>query len=402
MPYTRYLCSKTDLEFCFSNTFQMLHHFNISWQEGTHPLPATLPFLKALQDSLSQKIDFLYVVLLQKNRVMGFAVAQQLVLQGSDFNTKALALPQWLPIEKVLKKRSYRIWVIGNLFCIGPYGFTQNPESDICLKKSYTALDTALKKASTVLNSKSPRLYLYKDFFPVNTTSTFTPEIGILKQLGYRNFTINPNMMVHLNPSWKNYDDYLAALRTKYRSRIKTIEQQSKQLLCKDFSWQDIETHASKIEYLYEHIMQRAYFKLSRFEIASFIKLKQNLKTKYVFSGYFLDDELVGFSSAFISPTYIEASHVGYQARENKKQAIYQRILLDFIKRTIDHQKQQLYLGRSSETIKSTFGAQPVTMQLAIKHQNPIWGHLLSPLLERIKTSDKNIRNPFKRNLSAV
>ncbi|MFN7927807.1 MAG: hypothetical protein U0Y68_07650 [Blastocatellia bacterium] len=47
--------------------------------------------------------------------------------------------------------------------------------------------------------------------------------IESLKRFSYRELETEPNMVLAITPSWKNYDDYLASLTSDYRKTARKI-----------------------------------------------------------------------------------------------------------------------------------------------------------------------------------
>ena len=52
-----------------------------------------------------------------------------------------------------------------------------------------------------------------------------------LISLGYYSFNVEPNMKLKIDENWQNFDQYLAALRTKFRVKAKKAMELSSTLL---------------------------------------------------------------------------------------------------------------------------------------------------------------------------
>ena len=59
-------------------------------------------------------------------------------------------------------------------------------------------------------------LFLLKDF--INESLFITDE---LKEFNYHPFSVEPNMVFNIDENWKTFDDYLAAMKTKFRVKAK-------------------------------------------------------------------------------------------------------------------------------------------------------------------------------------
>ena len=117
---------------------------------------------------------------------------------------------------------------------------------------------------------------------------------------------------------------------------------------------------------------------------------------KFIVKGYLRDEELVGFSSAFICNDIVDANYVGINYDLNHKHAIYQRMLYDYVALAMENNSAELRFGRTAEEIKSTIGAEPVAMNLYIRHKSRIKDKVLKPIFASIKPSEFELRKPFK------
>ena len=130
----------------------------------------------------------------------------------------------------------------------------------------------------------------------------------------------------------------------------------------------------------------------------AFVNFKRNLKDDFSFRGAWLNDELVGFSTALFNGTVIEANFVGLDYEFNKEYSVYQRFLYDYVEQGLNRKMKELHLGRTAELVKSQIGALPTNMKLYAKHRKSVSNLLLRPIIQSISPSEFELRIPFKEN----
>ena len=69
---------------------------------------------------------------------------------------------------------------------------------------------------------KQVNFFLVKDF--INESLSVTDA---LKDYNYSPFLVAPNMLLHVAENWQTFEDYLAALKTKFRVKAKKALQRS-------------------------------------------------------------------------------------------------------------------------------------------------------------------------------
>ena len=140
-------------------------------------------------------------------------------------------------------------------------------------------------------------------------------------------------------------------------------------------------------------------FRSEAFLYPSFSPSVKALEGKQIaITGYFLDEELIGFSTAMISNKKMDANFVGLDYQYNSEYALYQRMLYDFVDLSITENLKELRLGRTAEEIKSCLGAKPIDMKLFIKHKNTVPNTILKQMIKSVKPSEFVLRKPFKAN----
>ncbi len=350
----------------------------------------SIAYLKIAEQTLSNNIQFKYILFYKKNTPVALAVTQLF-----KFNSDQLKLNDF-PCKlgdsvknKLISNIEVSVLTCGNLFACGEYGFKYN-KAHVTPEVAFESLSNALRELRQSENDDKPSFILLKEFWPKSFT-----ESDQIKSHDFREFKIDVNMVLQLD-NWSSFEDYLASMRTKFRTRVKTVYKKSGALVVKEFSAQDIDNYKSDISNLYSSVLENSDFKIGEQNIATFQNLKSVFTNEFTFKGYFFNEKLIAFSTAFLLDDILEANHIGIDYNYNKSHAVYQRMLYDYVHEAINHKVIELRLGRTAEIIKSTVGAKPVEMKLYVRHRNSISNTLLKPLVELISPSDYEIRNPFK------
>ena len=356
----------------------------------------TITYLSVIEDALKKSIDFWYILFYKNKKPVGIAYTQLIKINPSQLKNQKLPCKLSDSLKNFfIKNIEVKTLVCGNLFACGENGFIF--ESSITNDEALRYLDLALKDIRKITHPEDkPSFILLKEFWKNDNSETSKN----LKKLDYRDFEVDVNMVLSIKPSWKSFEDYLADLRTKFRTRVKKTFEKSYAVVIKDLSYQEIKTYSKTIDELYISVIENADFKFGNLNADTFIGLKEKLKDRFIFKAFFLNEIMVGFSTAFLFNNTLEANHIGLNYQLNKTHHLYQRMLYDYVEMAIRFQVDELILGRTAETIKSSLGAEPVPMKLFVKHGNSISNTLLKPLVDFITPNDYELRNPFKVQVS--
>lgn len=371
--------------------FESIHFVPAIWDTlvGSQNVYLTSSYLKAIEDQMENQLSFRYILFYKGKKAVAMASFQLIDLDedtidfGSDSKRKKLG-------GKLVDQLGIRCLINGTLFGSGETSFYFS--DDVSADEAFQALAVGTQKL--YLKEKHEGkvdLLLIKDYFPESVAVS-----DMLLKYNYRDFKIEPNMVIKLQEDWNSFDDYLSAMLSKYRNRAKSAYKKSKNLIEKDLDKNKIRELTPRIRALFEAVHNKASFKMGLLDVAAFARLKENLQEQFVLKGYFLDDKLVGFSSIFIHNHTLDANYVGLDYDYNKSHAIYQRILYDLVKTAFDHNVKRINLGRTAGEIKSNLGATAVDMKCYIRHRNSLSNKIIKPFVKQITTPEFTERNPFK------
>ncbi|MFM2047692.1 MAG: hypothetical protein RI955_238 [Bacteroidota bacterium] len=353
----------------------------------------TPEYLHAIEVSLQNELDFRYCIIYKNNIPVAIVVIILVPFYIKPQVESALHKHLIKLVKSRLKVLSgTAIATCGSPFACGQNGFMFSDA--ITASEAFNLLANTFTEISTVSPFKQkPDLILVKECWPDSVKNS-----DELAAFNFRDFMIDDNMVMPISHEWKQFDDYLNSMITKFRTKAKSAFKKSAALIVKDLSLADITKHAEKIIELYTQVVDKSEFSFGILNHQSFALLKKNLGNAFIVKGYFFEEELVGFSTAFLFNKIMDANYVGIDYSKNQALSIYPRMLYDFVAEAIKAGCTQLRLGRTAEEIKSTVGAMPINMTLYVKHDNMLKNALIKTILCQIKPTEYAHRYPFKKS----
>ncbi|WP_296634902.1 peptidogalycan biosysnthesis protein [Polaribacter sp.] len=354
-------------------------------------------FLKSIEDN-HQNLDFFYVVLLDKNgnpkcfgsiQIIDFYF-ETVKNDLESFSKKIKKFGQKLHLFP--KKKPFKLLICGNTFVSGEHG--------VFIADGFNKKQTIKELAKAILNYINSNeehqidAFLFKDF--VNESLSITNE---LKDYNYHPFSAEPNMVLHIDENWRTFDNYLRALKTKFRVKAKKALKLSKSLSVKDVTKDSISQQLSEMERLYKKVAKNASFNISDFNLNTYQQFMNQLDNNYVIKTYYSENKMVGFMSGVINNDSLDAHFVGIDYSLNKELAIYQRMLYDYIKIAIDNNLKTLNFGRTASEIKSSVGAEPQDLTMYLRHKKSITNKIIKLFLMRVQPTPFRQNLPFKNKL---
>ncbi len=356
-------------------------------------------YLKVLEDDAPDHFKSIYVIVWQDDRAVGVILLQHLILKLSTalryenysktrnrFVIGLQKLRQW-----IVSKFQFRLLTVGNLYLTGEYGFYFNEaisdyDQQVRLVHDIVSCLKDLLKASPYKFSA----ILYKDFFKEHRFTEST-------QLSLHPFQIDPNMILNLDQSWSSFDDYLMAMRSKYRIRMKNAIKKFHPVTKCVLTTEELKQYKSKMYELYWDILSGSGFVLIQGQEAYFTLLKERLDEELQVVAYFLEGEMVAFYTWVMDGDKMDSHFIGVSSQYNLKHQLYLNILLDLVRDAIDNRAKQLLYYRTALEIKSSIGAEPYEMLCYIKHNNSLFTKLI-PIVFKYFVPEQHWaqRHPFK------
>lgn len=351
-------------------------------------------FLACIEKNHSE-ISFFYVILVDNEKQPKAFASIQIVdfylnsvdNNFEDFISKLKTIARKLHIFP--DKKPLKLMICGNTFVSGEHGvfIKQNNDKKNALKELAKAM---LHFVSADKNLKIDA-FLLKDF--INESLFIADE---LKDYNYHPFSVEPNMVLHVNEKWQDFNDYLAAMKTKFRVKAKKAIQLSATIQIQNVTLENIENQLPKMTELYKKVATNAAFNLGDFNLATYKDFKEKLGENYILKSYWLQDKMVGFMSGIINQNSLDAHFVGIDYQLNREYAIYQKMLYNYIEIAIDKNLKTINFGRTASEIKSSVGAEPQDLTMYLRHKKSITNKILKLFLQRVQPTPFHQHFPFK------
>lgn len=371
-------------------SFEFFEHFKEVQSTWTHLSQSEQGIIgahtEAIENSGLNGLKIYYVNVYKNQKLVGF-----LYLNIIKINLKGLKFkhPFLRYLGSICLNLNNEILVCGNIFKVNQEGYYFKDANET------QNLTDILLSARKELSKKHHIIgVLIKD-----SDSNFNKKV--LNCNPFFGFKTDATMVLELRPNWHTFQDYESSLSRKYKQRLKKIQVSSQDVERKSLSLEEIVQHANVIENLYFQNLNKQNFNLCALNATYFIEMKQKFQSDFDLIGYFLEGQLIAFSTYiyYQNKNEMEIHYIGINYEFNSSKQLYFNILYDGLKKAIDLKMKVLELGRTAKEAKSNMGATPF-----INH-NYAW--LRSKLIRFvaqniIKWYDKNNseqwvqRNPFK------
>ena len=349
-------------------------------------------YLEATAKYFPNKLFF--ALFYQEEKAVGIAVFQETYFLSGDLKGHVDALPRMNMLSRMFCKvtSKYPVLVCGNPFCTGEHGYSF--VSSLTESARMNALCFALSDVVRMVQHEKRKVsaILVKDFYPADYAS-----LNELKSCGFHRMQVDNQWVMPIDADWLTREDYLASLNTKFRTKAKSAFKRSEHVVVEDFSVEQMVEHKTQLDLLYRNVYNKAQFAMEPIPMDLVIEWKKRLGDAAVCKVYKQEEQLVGFLFAIQNHKELEAFMVGIDYRVNIELSLYSRLLLDFIDVAISTRKLRIAFGRTAGEIKSTFGAVPVEMKLAIRHPGTVRNKLIAPIFHHVHPEEEPQRYPFKQ-----
>lgn len=359
-------------------------------------------YLALLEKHPPHGMKFCYLVLYFQNQPIGFSACQIQYFKADqslnneeeeeDFICFFNAFGRYLK-SLVASKVEFNTLVCGNLMLTGEHGFYFKTE---ITNKTECAilLEEGLKYAQQQLDRKGIRIdvTLLKDF-PESQRKC----LNYFQENSYNEFCIQPSMVMDLQEEWKTFDDYLEALSSKYRVRVKRAFKKGATIRKEILDENQVREYLPQIQHLYKEIAHNAGFNVVDLNERYLLAMEQDLEAHFTCTGYFLEDQLIGFFTTVHNGEELDAHFLGYEKSLNHDLQIYLNMLYDIVRTGIQFRVKRIIFARTAMEIKSSVGATAREMYCYIRHRNTFANKFLKPLLDYLRPREVWLpRHPFK------
>ncbi|MBT8220196.1 MAG: hypothetical protein KJP00_10235 [Bacteroidia bacterium] len=366
-----------------------------------HNIFLQCPYLKLAEDYPSEGSLFLYFIIFKADEPHGIIYFQQGLFKASDsVNTDSNFRSKQDSFARRAQARLARsiqvdTLVLGNILLTGENAFHfPNCNEDECDCRKLKVIDAAINVACKEFKKKGKdiRFLFLKDYYP---DSAYAADE--CKSRGYFRTAFEPSMELDLGADWKTYEDYLAAVRSKYRVKFKKVNKKLEPLERKDLSLEEIIDHQEELYNFYLAIRNKAGFNLVQLHPQYFEACKRTYGDDFKVFGLFEGDKMIAFHSFFVLEEDLDAHWLGYTDSKNKQYELYFNMLLLAIRLGIELGKKRILFARTAMEIKSSVGAEPHQMYVYLKHRNKFLNSAIPKIATFLKGNEDWVqRKPFK------
>ena len=349
-------------------------------------------YLKILEKSAPENMICHFIGFFRDKELVGIALSQFLDLNKLEsFGERDKCIKTSIR-NSIFKNFCSHVLILGNNMLTGQNAYAFSDRID--KKKSLLCLKTASKKLETIFKNKGQKVHIttFKDF-PQEETTVFQ-KAGFQD---YFQFSTQPNMIFDIPTHWKTEQDYINALSKKYRDQYKRARKKANGVVKIKMHLEDIIKHEETIYDLYFHVAKNAHFNTFFLAKNHFRTLKEILKDKFLFYGYFLDEKLIGFNTIIKNGEVMDTYFLGYDESIQREKMLYLNMLYDIIAYSINKGFKEIVFARTALEIKSAVGAKPQEMFGYMKHSNIILDTVIEKLFCYLEPEVVwQERNPFK------
>lgn len=350
-----------------------------SWEQDDIFL--SFSYLKAMEESLPNNFKLYYILLYEGDRLVGKSVCQVLELGLKQVSTR-----EDFPVC-MLDRLKFNVFCLGNMFLTGKHIFSGTSSAWNWFLKNVSQLIKKIEKQA----SKKAHLTLLKD--------VLYEELSSMEKVlsGFTPLKVQPNMVLKFSEDWANFEDYIAAMRTKYRTRAKRVLKKSSQVIFSEFSTEQIRTHQRELYQLFDNVAKNADISTYRLPDDYFEIQKKNLGKKFRFYVGKYEEKILCFYTIVENEMTLESGFLGYDKEYLSEFELYSKMLYEMIAQTFASGKGMISFSRTALEIKSSVGAQSVDMYGFARAKNPMLNCFLSQLLSFFYTMEPwERRNVFK------
>ncbi len=358
-------------------------------------------FLSALEAAPPQGMQLRYLLFYENDTPIGVALCQVQYFKADqsinfeDSNKPPCFFSTFARYLRglVASKVEFTTMACGNLLLTGQHGYHFN-SPQLSGTAGVALLEEALNYTQSQLHKQGTTIAatLIKELFEQNR-----PQAKPLMERNYIEFTIQPNMVMQLEPDWKSFEDYMGAMTSKYRVRVKKAIKCGKNITKQELSVEDVRANLPLLFELYSNIASNSGFNVVNLNRNYLLELKERMPEQFKVMGYYYEDRLIAFFTTIQNGSELEAHFLGFEKERNRDLKVYLNILLDIVGQGIASESEKIVFARTALEIKSSIGAVAEEMYCYMRHRNSFSNRFIKPVLDYLRPTEPwEARNPFK------
>lgn len=356
---------------------------------GRDRIICTHKYLEAIEKSNINDCKYYYpVVYDEEGRIVAHTCVYSI---STELDTFAQG-----PVKKIIKfiRRGWNNFLIlRSLECGTPVAAGNTISFREGIDKEKT-LGLIVKEIEGLAKKLKVSMIAFRDFFD-DELSFFNEFI----KYGYAK--VNNLPLAKMEVRWQSFDEYLKSMRSNYRTKIikrmkRCNSENISMHVVKDFS-----QYADEMENLWLNVNRNAK-EYSREKLTSgfFKSIDQHLKENSSVILAKKDDTLVGFASLLSNYNKTLVSmYFGLNYNYNKEYNLYFNLLYKIIELGIENKMKDIDLGITTLIPKKDVGADVITMNIYMKHLNPLLNRIVPRVFKMVTPQDNTgIRRVFKHD----
>lgn len=380
--------------------YDNLDEIAFEWKEATRGLSIffSYEYLKAVEVCPPSGMRSKYVMVYRQGalfailyyQIKAFHASESIQFKDAKNKVDHVATSVKGGIAKMI---NFEGLVSGSLLLTGEYSYNFY-DGKLSKKEQFLLAERITEHYRNYLNEHGEQLKVtfLKDFYEESSFEKLN-----INQSKYKEFSVQPNMILTLQQDWKNFDDYLAAMQSKYRVRARRARKKFEGIEKRELDYVDIKKYNARIYGLYRNIVENVNFNLFLLHEDYFSELKKNLKEKFRLFAYFKNDEMVAFYTCIDNGKEMNAHFLGYDPECNNHHQLYLNSLYDMIDLSLHYNFETINFSRTAMEIKSSVGAEPHDMLCYLKHQNTLINTVVAKIVGVLNPTEEWVqRNPFK------
>ena len=384
-------------QFALADSLALLNPAKWDEVKGGRQFFLRRPVLAAIEAHRPPNLLSRYALICQGDQPVAVVAAQLVDISGGRVWKPPEPAPQQPLVrllrpatKRVMERLEERMLVAGNLMSWGFDGIAFAPGTDPT--EVWPGVAEALYRIR-----RADKLGGETDFVMVKDVTPAQAHAETLRRYSYRPMETEPNMVLDLDPAWRTYDDYLAALEAKYR---RNCRDQLKKLAAANCVVEPL-THlrpvARRLHELYLAVQSRAAVKLVTLPEGFLPALAEAAGDDFRCTVIRRGDEIVGFVTALRDGDTAVGYYIGFDRTVAEAGApLYLRLLHATIADAIHWRCRRLSLGRTALEPKATLGARPEPMSVWLRHRVPAMNWFLRGMLDSVPHAEAPERSPFK------
>lgn len=353
------------------------------------------PILAAIETHSPDNLSPRYALVCRGDIPVAAVAAQLVDISGRRLwqkpeTTKPMARLIKPTTDKMIGMLEERMLVAGNLMSWGFHGVAfaegENPP------EIWPGIAEALYRIR-----RAEKLHGETNLMMVKDISATESHASALDLFSYRPLETEPNMVLTLQPSWRNYEDYLSALDAKYRRNSRDQIKKLAAAGCVLERVTDLHPIADQLHALYLSVQSKASVKLVTIPPGYLPALAEAAGDRFRCTVIRRGENILGFITSLRDGDTAIGYYIGFD-RDASAEGIplYLRLLHTTIADAIEWGCQRLSLGRTALEPKAALGAKPEATEVWLRHRIPALNWIVRGMLDAVPHAEAPERNPFK------